>query len=63
MRALGAAWRGDLATDMRRLKAATAAAVLHSNALLPSTVAEALAHPYTSEWVQAMEEEVQSCPR
>jgi hypothetical protein len=60
MRALGATRQGDLATNMRCLKAATAAAALCSNALLPSTV-KVLAHPDESEWVQSMEEEVQSC--
>jgi hypothetical protein len=56
-------WRGAVAADLGRLKAATAGAAPQSHALPPSTIEEALAHPYASEWVRAMEEEVQSCLR
>jgi hypothetical protein len=56
-------WRGVVATDLGRLKAATAGAASQSHVLPPSTVNEALAHQDASEWVRAMEEEVQSCLR
>jgi hypothetical protein len=52
-----------VAADLGRLKAATAGAAPQSHALPPSTVKEALARPDASEWVRAMEEEVQSCLR
>jgi hypothetical protein len=53
-------WRGAVAAGLGRLKAATAGAAPQSHALPPSTVKEALARPDASEWVRAMEEEVQS---
>jgi hypothetical protein len=56
-------WRGAVAADLGRLKAATAGAAPQSHALPPSSVKEALARPDASEWVRAMEEEVKSSLR
>jgi hypothetical protein len=61
--ATGSTWRRDVDEDMAAFTAAVDNPGPPSHALPPRTVAEGLSHPDASEWVRAMEEEVQSCLR